>query len=545
MGLIKSFDYDKEHFGLIGTYKYGKNWPVVYVLEGGKEAYIGETINVYKRSQQHFIRPERKNLNHIHIITDTEFNKSAALDIESLLIQYMAADNQYVLQNGNEGLTDHDYFEKALYRAKFEQIWKVLQQKKIVLHGLFELRNSDLFKYSPYKALNTEQLALVETITESIQSENMSRHLIQGEPGTGKTIVAIYLMKYLVECEATKDLKVGLVVPMTSLRSTLKKVFKSVQGLKSSMILSPFDVVKENYDVLIVDEAHRLNRRVNISNMGAFDNVNRQLGLPINEGDQVDWLVRSTRHLIMCYDKHQSVRPSDVLPDKIDALQATSHPLTSQMRVIGGEDYIAYIERVLHQEQSKPQSFKGYTLNLVEDMQALDKIIKYQDNKYHLSRLVAGYAWPWVSKKDKSAYDILLDGKAYKWNGTKQDWINSPDAINEIGCIHTTQGYDLNYVGVIIGHELVYRDGELCVIKENYHDKYGKQTVEDPEVLKAYILNIYKTLLTRGIRGTYVYVCDEALRSYLKQFIPTYESICSMEDMPLLVAEESTTYGIK
>ena len=134
------------------------------------------------------------------------------------------------------------------------------------------------------------------------------------------------------------------------------------------MILSPFDVVKDTYDVLIVDEAHRLNRRVNISNMGAFDNVNRQLNLPIDEGDQLDWIVRSTKHLILCYDKQQSVRPSDILPNKIEALKADVHPLTSQMRVLGGKDYIEYIERVLHQEQREMQTFKEYTFYLVENM---------------------------------------------------------------------------------------------------------------------------------------------------------------------------------
>lgn len=118
---------------------------------------------------------------------------------------------------------------------------------------------------------------------------------------------------------------------MTSLRATLKKVFKSVKGLRSSMILSPFDVVKEKYDVLIVDEAHRLNRRVNISNMGQFDNMNRSLGLDIKEGDQLDWIKKASKHIVLCYDPNQSVRPSDILPYKISELNAKKHAIKSQM----------------------------------------------------------------------------------------------------------------------------------------------------------------------------------------------------------------------
>lgn len=138
--------------------------------------------------------------------------------------------------------------------------------------------------------------------------------------------------------------------------------------------------------------------------------------------------------------------------------------------------------------------------------------------------MVAGYAWPWKSKKDKNAYDIEIQGQWYRWNSTNQDWVNSSKALEEIGCIHTIQGYDLNYVGVIIGNEIAYRNGQIEIYVEKYFDKYGKQTVDNVEILKVYILNIYKTLLTRGIRGTYVYICDNALREYFKQFIPVYRS---------------------
>lgn len=524
MGLIKTFDYKEGNFEKIAQYKYGKNWPVVYILEDQKEAYIGESTNAYNRSHQHYKLEERKKLEQIHIISDIDFNKSAALDIESLLIQYMAADNKYKLQNGNAGLVNHNYFNKRLYEAKFEEVWEQLKRKNIVTKGIFEIRNSDLFKYSPYKALTSEQLDTVETIKESISKEQESRHLIQGEPGTGKTIVAIYLVKYLLESDETKDFKIGLVVPMTSLRGTLKKVFKSVNGLKSNMILSPFDVMKEKYDVLIVDEAHRLNRRVNISNMGSFDNMNRSLGLDIKEGDQLDWIKQAANHIILCYDSNQSVRPSDILPSKIEALEANKHVLSSQMRVMGGQDYIQYIHNILFGKQNELLSFNGYDVYLFEDIKEMEYQIREREQEHKLCRMVAGYAWTWQSKKDKEAYDINIEGNYYRWNSTNQDWVNSADALYEIGCIHTIQGYDLNYVGVIIGHEIGYREGRIEICDKNYYDKYGKQSIEDPNVLRRYILNIYKTLLTRGIKGTYIYICNEELREYFKKFITMFNA---------------------
>ena len=93
--------------------------------------------------------------------------------------------------------------------------------------------------------------------------------------------------------------------------------------------------------------------------------------------------------------------------------------------------------------------------------------------------------------------------------------------MREVGCIHTTQGYDLNYAGVIFGNEIGYdpEKEELVIKHENYHDRNGKQSIDDPAELKSYILNIYKTILLRGIRGTYVYACDEHLRAYLKKYI--------------------------
>ncbi|MFT0279125.1 DUF2075 domain-containing protein [Bacteroides faecis] len=150
-----------------------------------------------------------------------------------------------------------------------------------------------------------------------------------------------------------------------------------------------------------------------------------------------------------------------------------------------------------------------------------------------LCRNMAGYAWPWKTHKMKLSkiqkeglYDIEIENKyevnnahKYIWNTTQRDWINSENSINEIGCIHTTQGYDLNYAGVIIGWEIDYDpiNNIITVSKDMYQDAKGKEKV-DEKILRNYIKNIYATLLERGMYGTYIYVCNESLRDYFKRF---------------------------
>jgi DUF2075 family protein len=143
--------------------------------------------------------------------------------------------------------------------------------------------------------------------------------------------------------------------------------------------------------------------------------------------------------------------------------------------------------------------------------------------------MVAGFAWPWKSKKDRNKFDIEIGQTQLRWNSVNADWVASSKALEEVGSIHTVQGYDLNYVGVIIGLDLRF-DPErrrLFIYRNSYFDKKGKENnpvlgkkYSDDDLLR-FITQIYAVLMTRGIRGTYVYACDPGLREYLKVFIPT------------------------
>lgn len=523
MSDIKSFKFDKENFNLIREYRFGKNWPVVYIAENGKELYVGETVNVYNRSKQHYENSDRRRLSNIHIVTDEEFNKSAALDIESWLIQYFSADQKFILQNGNNGLQNHNYYDRQKYKAKFELIWENLREMGIAKNTLEDLKNSDLFKYSPYKSLTEDQFRATRQIFKELKKNEINTFIINGKPGTGKTILATYLFKYLKEQDETKHMNIGLVVPMASLRKTISKVFSKIKGLKSNMVIGPNDVVRQTYDLLIVDESHRLQRRKGIMGYGAFDNVNKKLELG-NEGTQLDWIMKSSKHQVFLYDENQSVKPADVRPEDFKKLSAKKYELNTQMRVEAGQEYIDCIESIFDLKIPKNTNFSNYDFKIFDNVGEMAQKIKEKDKVHKLARVVAGYAWPWHTKpgsKSGQKHDIEIGDYKGIWNSTATDWVNSPNAINEVGCIHTVQGYDLNYVGVIIGPEFGYdsKNKKFVIDRQKYLDKNGRNGVTDPNELERYIINIYKTLLTRGIKGTYVYICDDGLREYFNNML--------------------------
>ncbi len=520
MSEIKTFPFNREDFDQIKNFKFGKNWPVVYILEDKKEVYIGQTVNAYFRSKQHYENPERAKLKEIHIITDEEFNISAAFDIESWLIQYISADEKFILQNSNGGLKNHNYYDKVKYKAKFEIAWENLRQMGLVKNTLEDLKNSDLFKYSPYKSLTEDQFTVARQIFKDIKKNEYNTFIVNGKPGTGKTILATYLFKYLKEQEETKNMNIGLVVPMASLRKTIARVFSKIKGLKSNMVIGPNDVVKDKYDLLIVDESHRLQRRKGIMGYGAFDNVSRGLGLD-NNGTQLDWIMKSSKNQIFFYDENQSIKPADIRPEDFRKLNAKKYELNSQMRVEAGEEYIKFIEDIFDLKIPQNTSFSNYDFKIFDNAEQMVSEIKEKDKKHKLARVVAGYAWPWHTAKGTRDYDIEIGDLKLVWNSVAQDWVNSPNAINEVGCIHTVQGYDLNYVGVIIGPEFSYDpvNKKFKVDREKYFDINGRNGITDPNELERYVINIYKTLLTRGIKGTYIYIVDQGLRDYFNEII--------------------------
>ena len=589
---VETYKFDAKVVEKLENTRFGNKWPIVYIINNDNEAYIGETVNAYVRASQHLDNPKRQKLNLINIISSEKFNKSVILDLEAFLIKYMAADNKFKLQNGNGGLQNHNYYQKELYESKFKDIWNKLKEKGIVQNDLLVIENSDLFKYSPYKSLTDDQYEIVtdilKTLADDVKNNKESTFIVHGGAGTGKTILGVYLVKLLMEVkenniniedeiidddiqkvlkiyDSINKLKIGFVIPMENLRETLKKVFRSVSGLNSKMILSPNDVAKnsEKYDLLIVDESHRLRKRKNLTQYASFDKNNKKFNLG-RQGTELDWIRLQSKYQIFLYDEEQSIKPTDIDKKRFKEIEAEKNThkyiLKTQLRcLIGGYEYIKYVKKIFSNNPPKERkSFKQYEFKIFDDVDEMVNNIKSKNNVYRLCRNVAGYAWKWNRKgkklpmhktkkddvkemKDSNLYTIEIDGHKYMWNSKPVDWINSKNSINEIGSIHTTQGFDLNYTGLIIGNELEYDDvnHKLKVERKNYFDTKGKAGTSDEELLE-YILQIYQTMCTRGMRGTYLYVCDSKLKAYLSKYIDKYNS--DEEDYTYSVDEEEIEY---
>lgn len=543
------------------------NWPVVYVLDSAntpQKLYVGETTGTQKRMRQHLASPAKNGLSDIRVVIDERYNKSVCLDLESHLIRWFHGDGQYELLNGNDGLTDARYYDRELYRQSFRDVFEALRAEGLFSRSIPQIENSDLFKLSPFKALTDDQAIAVEDIVDGLLKDlqdpgQTSTLVVEGAPGTGKTIIAIFLMKLLADirdftdhddvepdsmfaefftpenADALKDLRMALVIPQQSLRLSVKKVFRKTPKLDPSMVLTPFQVAESDadFDLILVDETHRLNQRAN----QASGVQNKKFGL-INQAlfgaddaryTQLDWIKARSKHQLLLLDGEQTVRPHDLSPATLGAeLTAAKnahrhYPLTTQLRVRAGADYVEYIRMLLRGAPVQRPDLGDYDLRFFDDLGEMRQAIRTRDREVGLSRLVAGYAWDWVSKKDPASFDIEIDGERMRWNSTDKDWINSPGSLDEVGSIHTVQGYDLNYAGVIIGPDLrLSSDGEIVADRDAYRDKKGKENTghlkdafTDADLL-VFIRNIYGVLLTRGMRGTYVYVCDPGLRERMR-----------------------------
>lgn len=564
---LKKFPFTKSSLEDIKTkISKSQNWPVVYILQGEKEAYIGETNNAYKRMSQHLENPRRKVLDNIFLLLNDSFNKSVTLDFENKLIQYMHADGKYILQNENAGQSvQHDYYQRLVYEETFNDLWNKLKKEKLVNKSVFEITNSEIFKYSPYKELTEDQFDCIEKMIGhlgvAIKENTQKNMVICGGAGTGKTVLAIYFIKTLVDIinrnsdftnldeilpedspilqsaslikliQEHKNLKIAFVVPAPSFRGTIKKVFKATKGLKANMVIGPNDIVKNKYDIVIVDEAHRLKRNKNLANNGQYIAACKALGLE-KDATQLDWITHDKRYLtVLFYDSKQRVKIDDAEDSSFSEFSSnsTNIALCSQLRIKGGDNYINFINAVLNNEKVTYNS-ENYDLSIFDDYKQMEDMIFAKNEECEgLCRVLSGIAYPWSTKirtKNKiKQLDIDVDGDGKylrSWNQLFNDtsFITDDSHKDEIGCIYTCQGYDLNYAGVILGPDIYYDtvNKRIDINVKKYYKRKSVNVHNDQEA-KRFILNQYLVLLTRGIKGTYIYAVNKELREYLKGLI--------------------------
>ncbi len=623
---------------LLSDHVQGSNWPVVYLIHGNHELYIGETNSANERMNQHLdsngrYYDHRKKLTKVEIIFDSWFNKSAVLDIENALIGLFryeikqtnnaAKHSKYFtrLQNGNRGQSKlHNYYNRAHYQEEVEAIWEELRQRSLATNKYSDIVNDVLFKYSPYTALNEEQqsvsIDILNGIIDSLEAmregrENGYTAVINGYAGTGKTIVLINLLVRVIEAiysnqtnidtenddqyesalelgELSSEaklinriksyvqkygtLKVAYVAQMSSLRNTMGTILRGVPHLHKNSAKGPNDIVNssvvgdtrevEPYDILFIDEAHRLWQYNNIgSAVGSYKNACKKLYGPEKDPKTVtalDWLCKCSRTRVLVYDPFQTVKDSDITPEQFENTIDRSgygvphyFELHQQMRCRAGMDYISFVNRLFDTSLGSPRSVfpDHYDFRLFEDANKLIDEIVRRHAEVGLSKCVTGYGWQWNKKKydncqrqyqrwliEKKEADTRKKQVAYYVKNLKvEDGLIDFDGVKyvrnldynwilegepqEIGCIHTSQGYDLNYVGVLFGPEIDYcPEKGVYVIPERINDK-GVRRNRKYESVRAYVVNAYKVMMERGIKGCYIYAYNEGLREYLKSIL--------------------------
>lgn len=347
--------------------------------------------------------------------------------------------------------------------------------------------------------------------------------IVEGGPGTGKSVVAINLLVRMIEMQLlakyiSKNAAPREVYKAKLTGSITQTRFSALFGGSGAFVDSPAD----QFDVLIVDEAHRLREKG-----GLYGNVGEH---------QVKEIIFASKASVFFIDESQQVTIDDVGSKEVikrfaleKGAEVIECELPSQFRCNGSDGYIAWLDDVLgiRETANKTLAKHEFEFEVFDDPIALHDAI-VQRNSNNKARVVAGYCWPWTSKKSPSAYDIRIGDYKRRWNLTDDGslWIMKPNSIAEVGCIHTCQGLELEHVGVILGPDLVVRDGLVITRPEKRASQdrtifgWKKRLKQNPDQtarqLDLIIKNTYRTLMTRGMRGCYVFSEDQETRAYLR-----------------------------
>ena len=353
--------------------------------------------------------------------------------------------------------------------------------------------------------------------------------IVRGGPGTGKSVLAVNLLVELNNRNMTCFYVTKNAAPRSVYSSKLRGDFTQTyinhlfQGSGSFI-----DEERNKLDCLVVDEAHRLNAK-----SGMFQNKGE---------NQIKEIINAAKFSVFFIDENQKVTLKDIGSEDLIKKLANeagagiyTFDLDSQFRCNGSDGYIAWLDRVLDIKDTANFDIDGfdYDFKVLDDPNEIRRLIEEKNKKNNKSRMVAGYCWNWISegKNNSEIHDIEIPEFNFgmSWNlGNSTTWAIDPESVNEVGCIHTCQGLEFDYVGVIIGDDLRYEDGHIVTdytkraktdTSLNGIKKIANEQGEEVanKIADNIIKNTYRTLMTRGMKGCYVYCVDKGMQEYLKR----------------------------
>ncbi|WP_017185628.1 DUF2075 domain-containing protein [Alkalibacillus haloalkaliphilus] len=563
--LLSGYDGENDHVVIVEL----KQWSEVEKVEG-KEAIVKTALNRGLREVAH---PSYQAWSYSALIEDYNEN----VQEQSIKLQPCAYLHNY-RRTKHDALTDeyYDYYlnlapvytkgDVAKLRGFIKKHIKYGDQKEV----LYQIEQG---RIRPSKSLQDsltsmlqgndefimidDQKVFYETALElaerAVQTDTKQVMIVEGGPGTGKSVMAINLLVAMSNKSLTCQYVTKNSAPRNVYSTKLKGDFKKTRIDNLFKGSGSYTDTEENeLDVLIVDEAHRLNEK-----SGMFQNLGE---------NQVKEVIHTSKLSVFFIDENQRVTLKDV--GNIEMIKGfaeeygaelTYGELASQFRCDGSDGYIAWLDDVLQIRETANVNDMSidYDFRVFSDPHEMKQELMQKNKLNNKSRIVAGYCWDWPKdQRNKTDYhDIEIEEHDFSisWNlGNTDTWAIDEESIHEAGCIHTSQGLEFDYVGVIIGDDLRYENGEVVTdhTKRAKSDQslrgIKKRLKEDPEeaqkLADRIIRNTYRTLMTRGQKGCFVYCTDKELEHYLRERLKREKEYNEMINEELKVAEKRIGY---
>ena len=401
---------------------------------------------------------------------------------------------------------------------------------------LMKLAASEVKDREQFVLLDEQQVAfdlVMHAVEKARRADTKQIVVVTGGPGSGKSVIALSLLGELNRQGYSTLHATGSRSFTQTMRQYAGKGSPRVKDMfkyfNSFMEARPNDI-----EVLICDEAHRIRE----TSVNRFTRATLRNGRP-----QVDELIAAARVPVFLLDEHQVVKPGEV--GTVEAIKSHASslgipvqhvPLADQFRCGGSLAYERWVQRLLGLEAHGPEAWTGdehFEVELAESPWELENILRGKLAEGHSARMSAGYCWPWSNpdRDGRLVRDVRIGDWAMPWN-VKGDrsvdeappsalWATKPGGFDQVGCVYTAQGFEYDWSGVIIGPDLIARDGQTVTVRQaNKDPEFKKRSVTDLQY-EQHIRNIYKVLLTRGMVGTVIYAVDHQTREFLAELIET------------------------
>lgn len=539
------------------------NFPIVYIHNwqesGDFEVYVGETNDIFKRTRQHFdasLDDNKwqskmvKNNATLFIIGHEHFNKSLTLDIENRLMHYLMSVECVKHVHNMRDNPQTSYYPKEELDAIFCKIWKELRGvNKQLFPTESAIKDSALYKASPLHKLTREQENARELIIKKVNCALENREtgqliFIDGEAGTGKTVLnsSTFYELYCQAEEKKESINCHLIVNHDEQITVYEQIAEKLGLTKKygKVVSKPTTFInnhsKDNIvDVAFIDEAHLLLTQGKQSYKGK---------------NQLKDIIDRARVTVVMFDENQILTTEQYWESQIleqYRKQAKKNDnyilLDKQLRMQVDSETMDWIDSFTKKGQLKkiPNKIGGYSIKVFDRPELLDIEIqkRAKESESSLSRLIATYDWKYSSiykPEDRMIryWEVLIGNWHKPWNRELEAelsrkekreisglaWAEQPQTINEVGSTFTIQGFDLNYAGVILGPSVKYRNGKVVFDPSaSYNEKaIRNRSLSDGTKKKfgeSLIQHEVRVLMTRGVKGLYIYACDSELQKAL------------------------------